>query len=546
MARGWSPNVASRPAPTPSGAPPLKAVSLLRKTSKTSKAPASAPPSLLPKRGDTSLFAEVDRAAGGRRNRSDFSSGQTAKMTAASKAPKAEQAADPGMVCVSNDDSDNSQGDACARNDDYDDMCASSSPPLTTITIDVDDEDGCESTDMDEEQPMTNHCPSTTDGNHESDESLHTQDTSIADDRPQSSSEGGGVIYDKQQDDIAENGGPPTPGRPRPILRRSSAPPDLDLNLPPSNSSSSRKFKPGRRISWNESVGYALIPTLSEVPGRIRRDMYYTASEEGAYRSATKEEIRALRRHPVVVQVNLAASREHGNDLFAPRDYHRHSSLSNNGNENDTSTQYHCTRGVEHHLLPRDLRRERSARIKSVVDAVIYDQYYQHERGMYDEDRLAKVSQKRTRPFRRRARELAKADEAEMVAWLGQDQDQDMPTPRSRACSEGGKPQEDPPMDQSSKSLRIEEVVSTSTTFKDKFDNDFFNFNNEVALVDDDEENGHPNDRHHNHHQDQQGMHLDCDDFADVNLDSYTSLDQRLEQQYHREMSERLMARICR
>ena len=173
-----------------------------------------------------------------------------------------------------------------------------------------------------------------------------------------------------------------------------------------------------------------------------------------------------------------------------------------------------------------------------MFEAVLYDQYAQHERGVYDEDRLAKVSQKRTRLFRRRARELAKADEAEMVAWLSNGSpDPDMPASREE------EPPEDLPLDQSAKSLRIEEAASTSTTFKDRFDSSFFNLNNEVVLGDDEEDDGPPND---DYHLDQQGMHLDCDDFADVQLDSYTSLDQRLEQQYRSEMSERLMARICR
>ena len=447
------------------------------------------------------------------------------------------------MVCADNNCED--QGDAFARNNDDDSMCASPPPPLTTITIDIGDEDedggDCASADIDEEQPANYR--SATGDNYEIGEGLHGQDTAMAEEQPRSS-EGGGVIYDSRREDIAEM----EDGRrtlTRPILRQeASAPPagkstgsSRSLNI---RTNSSRKS--GRRISWNQCVNYALIPTLSEMPLRIRRDLYYNADEEGTYRSATKDEIRALRRHPVVVQINQTAVVEHSNDLFAPRDYHHHSTLSDGNDEN------HCTRGVEHHLLPRDLRRERSARIKGVVEAVLYDQYYQHERGVYDEDRLAKVSQKRTRQFRRKARELAKADEAEMVAWLSQDMSASQGANEDDDDNCDDEPR-DHPMDQSSKSLRIEEAVlppastsaSASTTFKDTSDN---NFNNEVAVDDDkDEEDGHASNHHHS---DRQAMNLDCDDFADVNLDSYTSLDQRLEQQYHREMSERLMARICK
>ena len=502
------------------------------------------------------MFAEVDRAAGPgagvqRRISSRVAiAGQTAKMTAAAEHQTSERvfqrAARSGIACADNDCQD--QGGACARNNGDDNMCASPPPPLTTITIDLgdEDEDGGDCTSaIDEEQP-TNYCSSKA-GNYEIDESLQSQDTAMADEQ-QRSSENGGVIYHNRREDIediaeVENGQPTLP---RPILREETSAPatgtstgsSRSLNVPSSCKSS-------RRISWNECVNYALIPTLAEMPLRIRRDLYYNADEEGTYRSATKDEIRALRRHPVVVHINQTAVVEHGNDLFAPRDYHHHSTLSDGNDEN------HCTRGVEHHLLPRDLRRERSARIKGVVEAVLYDQYYQHERGIYDEDRLAKVSQKRTRQFRRRARELAKADEAEMIAWLSEDMSASQGANEDDSDNCDDEPR-DHPMDQSSKSLRIEEAVlppptsttaSASTTFKDKFDN---NFNNEVAV--DEEVGGQPNHHHHHHHHprsDCQGMNLDCDDFADVNLDSYTSLDQRLEQQYHREMSERLMARIC-
>lgn len=540
MARGWRSGRPAAPAPpVPSAshgaaahpATPLGAVSLLRKTGQAQQTP-------LPKRGGSTaaVFAEVDRAAG-----------PTARMTAAPAAAAAaapekagRAAAAPGL---------RSGSGARATEDDHGAACASSPPPpLTTIGSDVPDGSACAGSGG-----GGGGCTSSAGG--------AGPGPTVDDDRPTDGrlheaapmAGGGRVIYNdaaprpilvlRQEACTAAAAATSTTGGTSKPHQASQAPPG------PRKSRTNHR----RRISWNECVSYALIPPLAEIPPRVRRDLYYTADEEGTYRAAAKDEIRALRRHPAVVRVNQTAAAEHGNDLFAPRDYHHHSTLSD---RNDDVSLHYCTRGVEHHLLPRDLRRERSARIKGVVEAVLYDQYYQHERGIYDEDRLAWVSQKRTRQFRRRARELAKADEAEMVAWLsrdgpvasrrvgdddddgGDDDDDDEEEPR------------DHPMDQSSKSLCIEEAVlppptspftsaTASATFKDKFDS---NFRDEVVVDDDDNVHG---DEPPSHDQDQQrGMNLECDDFADVNLDSYTSLDQRLEQQYHREMSERLMARM--
>ena len=294
MARGWRSRTPTNTHGTHATIP-LKAVSLLCKTSKTSKAPSTSP-TLLPKRGDASMFAEVDRAAGPgaggvqRRISSRAAiAGQAAKMTAAAER-KAERviqqrAARSGMVCADNDC--NSQGGACARNNDDDVVCASPPPPLATITIDLpnsEDEDGCTSADTDEDLP-TNYCSAKGD-NYKIDESLQLQDTAMADKRPRSS-EGGGVIYDNRQEDIAEmeeNDDDGRPTLPRPILRQETSAPPAGTSTGSSRSlniSTNSSRKPGRRISWNECVNYALIPTLAEMPLRIRRDLYYNADEEG-------------------------------------------------------------------------------------------------------------------------------------------------------------------------------------------------------------------------------------------------------------------------
>ena len=180
MGRGWR---SRTPTPTHGthSAIPLKAVAPLRKTSKGTTTTTTAAPTLLPKRGDTSMFAEVDRAAGPgagvQRRISSRAAGQTPKMTAAAAHQKAgrvvQRAAHSGMACAGNDY--NSPGDAGARNNDDDSMCASPPPPLTTITIDVgdedEDEDGEDCTSaIDEEQP-TNYCSATA-GNYEIDDSL--------------------------------------------------------------------------------------------------------------------------------------------------------------------------------------------------------------------------------------------------------------------------------------------------------------------------------------------------------------------------------------
>jgi len=182
-------------------------------------------------------------------------------------------------------------------------------------------------------------------------------------------------------------------------------------------SSHRRRRQDESRVWFSKYVNLAHIPPLSELPSHIKAGMYYTSSEEARYRSDAKDEIRMLRRHPAVVEVN----RDKDDDLFAPRDYHR---CVEEGEEDEGTT---TTRGVEQHLLPRDLRRHRSALLKDHVEAILVEQYQQQERreeeGCYepfalDDERLARVSKKLSKPFRRRARDLALADEAEMVQWL--------------------------------------------------------------------------------------------------------------------------------
>lgn len=203
----------------------------------------------------------------------------------------------------------------------------------------------------------------------------------------------------------------------RSILRLTSSTSPQQLHPPRRRRSHRRRRQDEPRVWFSKYVNLAHIPPLSELPSHSKAGMYYTSSEEARYRSDAKDEIRMLRRHPAVVEVN----RGKDDDLFAPRDYHH---CVEEDEEDSTIT---TTRGVEHHLLPRDLRRHRAGLLKDHVEAVLIEQYQQQERreeeGCYepfalDDERLARVSKKLSKPFRRRARDLALADEAEMVQWL--------------------------------------------------------------------------------------------------------------------------------
>ena len=152
-----------------------------------------------------------------------------------------------------------------------------------------------------------------------------------------------------------------------------------------------------RSITFNKSVGFAIIPSIDELSGSMRRKLYTSESEYNAISHRRDTEIAILKTRA------LSPFRATNTD---------------DGEEEDSHA---CVWGIEHHLLTPAERHARAIKIRKTIDAVLNEQDMQRElarqRGLdynaYDDIGISTVSMRHSQTARIMALERARNVERE-------------------------------------------------------------------------------------------------------------------------------------
>ena len=161
-----------------------------------------------------------------------------------------------------------------------------------------------------------------------------------------------------------------------------------------------------RSVAFNKSVGFAIIPSIDELSGSMRRKLYTSESEYIAISHRRDTEIVILRARAL--------------SPFRPiEDTNR--DHQNNENESDEEDSHACDWGIEHHLLTPAERHARASKIRKTIDAVLGEQDKQRElacqRGLdynaYDAIGISTVSMRHSQTARIMALERARNVERE-------------------------------------------------------------------------------------------------------------------------------------
>ena len=153
-----------------------------------------------------------------------------------------------------------------------------------------------------------------------------------------------------------------------------------------------------RSITFNKSVGFAIIPSIDELSGSMRRKLYTSESEYNAISPRRDTEIAILKTRA------LSPFR-----------------ATNTDDDDDDEDSHACVWGIEHHLLTPAERHARASTIRKTIDAVLGEQETQRElarqRGLdynaYDAIGISTVSMRHSQTARIMALERARNVERE-------------------------------------------------------------------------------------------------------------------------------------
>ena len=154
-----------------------------------------------------------------------------------------------------------------------------------------------------------------------------------------------------------------------------------------------------RAITFNKSVGFAIIPSIDDLSSSMRRKLYTSESEYNAISHRRDTEIAILKTRA------LSPFRANTDDE----------------NVDEEEDSHACIWGIEHHLLTPAERHARAGKIRKTIDAVLGEQETQRElarqRGLdynaYDAIGISTVSMRHSQTARIMALERARNVERE-------------------------------------------------------------------------------------------------------------------------------------